>query len=122
MIQTQAATETKATIETETPKVETQPTATKTTYASGAASPAAKKVLAETLRQRAYKEKSIVDVAQKTADAIKELEKYNRKAVFCHLKEYDCASKEHSYVEITEWKNGEGIDMLLPSPEVINCT
>ena len=42
-----AATETKATIETETPKVETQPTATKTTYASGAASPAAKKVLAE---------------------------------------------------------------------------
>jgi hypothetical protein len=42
---------------------------------------------------------------------MKELEKYNRKAVFCHLKEYDCASKEHSYVEITEWKNGEGIDI-----------
>ncbi|MEX1383438.1 2-oxoglutarate dehydrogenase complex dihydrolipoyllysine-residue succinyltransferase [Lutibacter sp.] len=42
-----AATDTKATIETATPKVETQPTATKTTYASGVASPAAKKVLAE---------------------------------------------------------------------------
>ena len=42
-----AGTETKATVETETPKVEVQPTATKTTYASGTASPAAKKVLAE---------------------------------------------------------------------------
>jgi hypothetical protein len=42
---------------------------------------------------------------------MKELEKYNRKAVFCSLKEYDFASKEHSYVEITEWKNGEGIDI-----------
>jgi len=38
------------------------------------ATTSAKKVLAETLKQRAYKEKSIVDVAQKTADAIKELE------------------------------------------------
>lgn len=38
------------------------------------ATASAKKVLAETLKQRAYKEKSIVDVAQKTADAIKELE------------------------------------------------
>ncbi|WP_460218507.1 50S ribosomal protein L9 [Psychroserpens sp. MEBiC05023] len=34
----------------------------------------AKKVLAETLKQRAYKEKSIIEAAQKTADAIKELE------------------------------------------------
>ena len=42
---------------------------------------------------------------------MKELEKYNRKAVFCHLKDYDFASKEHSYIEITEWKNGEGIDI-----------
>jgi hypothetical protein len=42
---------------------------------------------------------------------MKELEKYNRKAVFCSLKEYDFLAKEHSYVEITEWKNGEGIDI-----------
>jgi hypothetical protein len=39
------------------------------------------------------------------------MEKYKRKAVFCHLKDYDFASKENSYVEITEWKNGEGIDI-----------
>ncbi len=42
---------------------------------------------------------------------MKELEKYNRKAVFCNLKEYDFNCKEHSYIEITEWKNGEGIDI-----------
>ena len=39
------------------------------------------------------------------------MEKYKRKAVFCNLKEYDFSCKEHSYIEITEWKNGEGIDI-----------
>ncbi len=34
----------------------------------------AKKVLAENLRQKAHKEKKVVDAANKTADAIKELE------------------------------------------------
>ena len=38
------------------------------------ATPSAKKVLAETLKQRAYKEKSIVDEANKTAEALKTLE------------------------------------------------
>ncbi|MFD2914803.1 50S ribosomal protein L9 [Psychroserpens luteus] len=38
------------------------------------ATSSAKKVLAETLKQRAYKEKTIIEAAQKTADAIKELE------------------------------------------------
>lgn len=38
------------------------------------ATPSAKKVLAETLKQRAYKEQKLVDDATKTADAIKELE------------------------------------------------
>ena len=38
------------------------------------ATPSAKKVLAETLKQRAYKEKSIIEAAQKTADALAELE------------------------------------------------
>ncbi|WP_425075856.1 50S ribosomal protein L9 [Psychroserpens sp. S379A] len=38
------------------------------------ATPSAKKVLAETLKQRAYKEKSIVDAANKTAEALKTLE------------------------------------------------
>ncbi|NER11945.1 50S ribosomal protein L9 [Leptobacterium flavescens] len=38
------------------------------------ATPSAKKVLAENLRQRAFKEKKIVEDAQKVADAIKALE------------------------------------------------
>ncbi|WP_033961673.1 50S ribosomal protein L9 [Psychroserpens jangbogonensis] len=38
------------------------------------ATPSAKKVLAETLKQRAYKEKTIVDEASKTAEALKTLE------------------------------------------------
>lgn len=38
------------------------------------ATTSAKKVLAEMLKQRAYKEKSIIEAAQKSADAIKELE------------------------------------------------
>jgi large subunit ribosomal protein L9 len=38
------------------------------------ATPSAKKVLAENLKQRAHKEKKIVDAANKTAEAIKQLE------------------------------------------------
>jgi large subunit ribosomal protein L9 len=38
------------------------------------ATASAKKVLAETLKQRAYKEKSVIEAAQKTADALAELE------------------------------------------------
>jgi hypothetical protein len=42
---------------------------------------------------------------------MKELEVYKRKAVFCPLKDYEISTKEHSYIEITEWHNGEGIDI-----------
>jgi large subunit ribosomal protein L9 len=38
------------------------------------ATPSAKKVLAENLKQRAHKEKKIVDAAKKTAEALKALE------------------------------------------------
>lgn len=38
------------------------------------ATPSAKKVLAENLRQKAHKEKKVVDAANKTADALKALE------------------------------------------------
>ncbi len=38
------------------------------------ATPSTKKVLAETLKQRAFKEKKIIEDAQKTADAIKTLD------------------------------------------------
>ncbi len=38
------------------------------------ATPSAKKVLAENLRQKAHKEKELVGIANKTADALKELQ------------------------------------------------
>ncbi|EAR01566.1 50S ribosomal protein L9 [Maribacter sp. HTCC2170] len=38
------------------------------------ATPSAKKVLAENLRQRAHKEKKVIDAANKTAEALKALE------------------------------------------------
>ncbi|WP_422103826.1 50S ribosomal protein L9 [Winogradskyella sp.] len=38
------------------------------------ATPSAKKMLAETLKQRAFKEKSIIEAAQKTSEAISALE------------------------------------------------
>ncbi|MCE2611875.1 50S ribosomal protein L9 [Flavobacteriaceae bacterium D16] len=38
------------------------------------ATPSAKKVLAENIRQKAHKEKELVDAANKTAEALKELE------------------------------------------------
>ncbi len=40
------------------------------------ATPSAKKVLAETLKQRAYKEKKIVDAAQQEADKLNQLQEF----------------------------------------------
>ncbi len=39
------------------------------------------------------------------------IEKYNRKAIFSTLKDYEFTCKEHSYIEVTEWNNGEGFDV-----------
>jgi len=41
----------------------------------------------------------------------KEIEKYNRKSIFSELSKFDCLSKKDAYIEITEWKNGEGWDV-----------
>lgn len=39
------------------------------------------------------------------------IEKYNRKAIISPLKEYDYICKKDSYIEVTEWNNGEGFDL-----------
>lgn len=39
------------------------------------------------------------------------LDKYKKNAIFCPLKGFEHNCKEHSYIEITEWKNGEGVDI-----------
>jgi len=43
------------------------------------------------------------------------MDKYNRKAVFSNLKKYDPLADEHDFIEVTEWKNGEGFDVEIVS-------
>tara|TARA_R110001632_G_scaffold232729_1_gene374387 strand:- start:45 stop:251 length:207 start_codon:yes stop_codon:yes gene_type:complete len=39
------------------------------------------------------------------------MDKYKKKAVFSELKKYDFMANESDYIEVTEWKNGEGFDV-----------
>ena len=41
----------------------------------------------------------------------KKIEEYKRKSVFADLSQFDYLAKKDSYIEITEWKNGEGFDI-----------
>ena len=43
------------------------------------------------------------------------MDKYNRKAVFSNLKKYDPLADEHDFIEVTDWKNGEGFDVEIVS-------
>ena len=37
----------------------------------------------------------------------------NRRAVFGELKDYCMHSGDHDYMEVTEWSNGEGYDVVI---------
>jgi len=39
------------------------------------------------------------------------MDKYTKKAVFSNLKKYDFIAGEDDFIEVTEWKNGEGFDV-----------
>ena len=39
------------------------------------------------------------------------MKKYKRNAVFSYLKKYDFIADEKDFIEVTEWKNGEGFDV-----------
>lgn len=39
------------------------------------------------------------------------IDEYSRKAVFTHLKPYCYFAAEHDFIEVMEWKNGEGFDV-----------
>jgi hypothetical protein len=41
------------------------------------------------------------------------MELYDRKAKFTELKKYCHIAKEHDFIEVTEWHNGEGFDVTL---------
>ena len=44
---------------------------------------------------------------------MKETTTYNRKAVFAELSQFSIASNEGAFIEVTEWKNGEGFDVCI---------
>ena len=41
------------------------------------------------------------------------MEVYNRKSVMANLKDFDYLSKEHDYIEVAQWNNGEGWDIFI---------
>lgn len=43
------------------------------------------------------------------------MDSYKRKAVFSELKDFDHLAKDHSFIEVCEWKNGEGFDVEIVS-------
>lgn len=43
------------------------------------------------------------------------MESFVRRALFSELDEYCYLSEEGSYVEVTEWSNGEGFDAIVSS-------
>ena len=49
------------------------------------------------------------------------IKSYNLKAYFSAIKEYDWFAKESDFLEVTEWHNGEGIDIHLSSARAEQC-
>lgn len=46
----------------------------------------------------------------------------NRKSIHDELKPYDYFAKEHDYIEVTEWSNGEGFDVDINNREFIRLS
>jgi hypothetical protein len=38
---------------------------------------------------------------------------YKREAIFAELKQFCHLAKEHDFIEVTEWNNGEGWDVTI---------
>lgn len=45
--------------------------------------------------------------------ANKTIKLYNRKSIYADLNEFDFLAKKDDFIEITEWHNGEGIDITI---------
>lgn len=50
------------------------------------------------------------------------MEKYKRNAIQDDLTKYDLLAKEHGYIEICTWHNGEGFDVAIQDKPVISLT
>lgn len=46
----------------------------------------------------------------------------NRKSVSDNLKKYDYLAKDNDFIEVTEWTNGEGIDVQISEKPTISIT
>jgi hypothetical protein len=50
------------------------------------------------------------------------MQQYQRKSKFTELKNYDHLAKEHSFMEVTEWHNGEGFDVTVSDERTFSLT
>jgi len=50
------------------------------------------------------------------------MEEYTRKTRMTVLKNYDHLAKEHDFIEICEWHNGEGFDVTISDNKSISLT
>ena len=50
------------------------------------------------------------------------METYQRTAKFTELKKYDHLAKEHDFIEVCEWHNGEGFDVTISDNKSIALT
>jgi hypothetical protein len=50
------------------------------------------------------------------------MESYDRKARFTKLKPYCIFASDEDFIEICEWKNGEGIDVTLNNKNIFSLT
>ena len=41
----------------------------------------------------------------------KQYDKYERKAIFTNLDQFDIFAGENDFIEVCEWRNGEGVDI-----------
>jgi hypothetical protein len=50
------------------------------------------------------------------------MKEYIRNAKFTELKPYDHLAKEHDFIELCEWYNGEGFDVTFSDRKSISLT
>ena len=50
------------------------------------------------------------------------MEQYQRPARFTELKPYDHFAKEDDFMEVCEWHNGEGFDVIVGTSQQFNLT
>lgn len=49
------------------------------------------------------------------------MEFVNRKSISDKLTKYDCLAKDDDFIEVTEWTNGEGYDIVI-NDKIISLT